>query len=488
MHVVMLASECAPAAKVGGLGDVVHGLSQELVARGHRVEIILPKYDCLRLDRVEGLALEPAPLSVPWQDGSVLCEVYSGLIDGLDCRFIAPGATHPYFQRGRFYGSPDDVERFTFFSRAALEWLHQTGARPDVLHCHDWQTALAPVLLYEIYERLGMDQTRVCFTLHNLAHQGLTDAKTLSWAGLNPASLLTPDRLLDARWPGAVNLMKGGIVYSNHVTTVSPTYAREVMSSALGMGLEPTLAAHQDKFSGILNGIDHRAWDPARDPRIAAPFDAATLDKKYENKRALRARLGLREGFKPLVASIGRLDPQKGVDLIRQAIPYCLNSGAQFVLLGSSPVPEIQRQFEALRDQYESSADCRLELAYNEELSRLIYAGADLILVPSRYEPCGLTQLIALRYGTIPVVRRTGGLADTVVDAGDEGAAAESRNGYLFADYSWAGFEPSLRRALGLWFAYPWEFRDLIVNAMRCDFSWRHPAAEYEKIYQRIRP
>src|ERR1051326_3054037 len=251
----MLSSECAPAAKVGGLGDVIHGLSRQLALNGHTVEIILPKYDCLRYDHIEGLTKTYNDLPVPFYQQSIHCSVFSGRMDGLNCFFIEPHSPQNFFDRHAIYGQHDDIERFAFFCRAAMEFMFKTNKHPEIIHCHDWQTGLAPMLLFEMYSRLGMTHPRVCYTLHNLGHQGVTGEHILRQAGLHPPEFLRPDRVQDNQNRFAANLMKGGIVFSNFITTVSPRYAAEVQSSDLGMGLQPTLRAHHQKFGGVLNGI-----------------------------------------------------------------------------------------------------------------------------------------------------------------------------------------------------------------------------------------
>jgi starch synthase len=488
MYVVMLASECAPVAKVGGLGDVVFGLSRELEIRGNSVEIILPKYDCLRYDQIFDLRLTFNDLLVPWYNGAVHCSVYFGFVHGRKCFFIEPHSEHNFFNRRQFYGQRDDDQRFTFFCRAALEFMHKSGKLPDIIHCHDWQTGLAPVLLYEIYQPLGMKHPRVCYTLHNLQHQGVTGEHILRATGLNRHQhFFHQDRLQDNFNRAGINLMKGGIVYSNFVTTVSPRYAWEIMNTSQNYGLGHTLHVHRDKMGGILNGLDYEFWNPAADRHIAQPYNAENLDDKYENKRALRQRFWLREAFKPVICYVGRLDHQKGVPLITHAIHYCMRNGGQFVLLGASADGRIGHHFWNLKQQYNDNPDCHLELGFNEELSRLIYAGGDVILVPSLFEPCGLTQMIGLRYGTVPVVRETGGLADTVFDANYSNLAEDQRNGFVFKDFNAQGVESALHRAIGLWYSYPDLFRKLMINGMRYDFSWNHPGSHYLKVYEYIR-
>lgn len=487
MFIVMVTPECAPAAKVGGLADVVHGLSKELAIRGNSVEIILPKYDCMRYDCIWGLTKCYSDLWVPYYEHWVHCDVYFGLVDGLKCFFIEPHLDRNFFNRGVFYGHVDDAERFAFFCRAAMEFLLKANKHPEIIHCHDWQTALVPVLLYEIYQGLGMWHPRVCFTLHNVAHQGIGGGQLLREVGLNPGALMNRDRLLDDYRPGAINLMKGGIVYSNFVTTVSPRYAHEIRQSNLGMGLQRVLGAHHQKFGGVLNGVDYGVWNPEVDSLIARRYGIGTLQDKYANKEALRHRLWLRQGMKPLVSFVGRLDPQKGVNLILNAVPYCLERGCQFVLLGSSLQGDINSAFWNLKRRFNEHPDCHLEIGYNEELAHLIYAGSDIILIPSEYEPCGLTQIIGLKYGTVPVVRYTGGLADTVFDANYGQKPYHERNGYVFNDYNWAGLESALQRAIGMWSHYPQYFRELMINGMRCDYSWNYPGRNYLNIYNYIK-
>ncbi len=487
MFIVMITPECAPVAKVGGLGDVVQGLSRELDLRGNAVEIILPKYDCMRYDRICGLQKTFGDLCVPYHDQHVHCDVYFGFVDGLKCFFIEPHSFKNFFDRHTFYGHDDDVERFAFFSRAALEFMLKTNKHPDIIHCHDWQTALVPVLLFDIYKHMGMTHPRVCYTLHNLKHQGVTGEYVLRQVGLDPAYYMTHDKLQDNFNHGAVNLMKGGIVYSNFITTVSPRYADEIKHSDLGCGLQHTLHDHAAKFGGVLNGIDYNVWNSETDPYIACQYGIETVGDKYKNKEALRQRLWLEKGFKPIVAVVSRLDHQKGVGLIRHAISYALENSCQFILLGSSPDPVTNNDFCALKQWLNDNPDCHLEISYDEELAHLIYAGADMILIPSAFEPCGLTQMIAMKYGTLPIVRNIGGLADTVFDADFSHRPYHERNGYVFNDFDNQGLQSAMSRAIGMWNIYPECFRELMVNAMRYDYSWNNPGQHYLNIYNHIK-
>jgi starch synthase len=488
LFIVHITPELAAVAKVGGLGDVVFGLSRELAIRGNHVEIILPKYASMRYDQIFEMQEVYKDLWVPWYDGAIHCTVFFGFVHDRKCFFIEPHSQDNFFNRGSIYGFKDDVLRYAFFSRAAMEFLWKSGKHPDIIHCHDWQTALVPIFLYEFYQAMGMIHPRVCLTIHNFAHQGVTGVEILHATGLHrPERFFDPTRMADNRHPKALNLLKGGIVYANFVTTVSPRYAFETKDQGQGFGLESTLHTHHIKYGGVVNGIDYDVWNPEVDRQIPVRYGMETIDGKYDNKRALRHRLMLADNDKPIVAFIGRLDPQKGLDLVRHAIFYTLERGAQFVLLGSSPDDRINGDFWNLKQMLNDSPDCHLEIGFDEDLSHLIYAGADMMLVPSRFEPCGLTQLIALRYGTIPVVRAIGGLADTVFDKDFSDRPLHVRNGYVFQDYDNPGLESALGRAIACYHHHPDHFRELMKNAMLSDYSWNVPGQDYLNIYDYIR-
>ena len=488
LTVVQVTPEFAPAAKVGGLADMVAGLSGELARRGHRVEVILPKYSHMRYDLIEGLSPCWEDLRVPWHGGHIPCGVFTGAVHGRTCFFIDPRSQDNYFNRGVYYGCGDDVARFAFFCRAALEFLRQSGRQPDILHCHDWPTGLVPVLLYEVYAEVGMTRPRVCFTVHNFQHQGTAGADLLHALGLHrPEHLFRQSQLGDNANPGVLNLLKGGIVYANFVTTVSRRHAWEAKDAGQGFGLESTLQAHHAKYGGIVNGVDYAYWNPETDPYIPHPYGVDSIEEKYRNKAGLRRRLLLADGPMPIVAFVGRLDPQKGLDLVRHGLMHALGSGAQFVLLGSSPDPAINAGFLDLKRRVNDDPDCHLEIGFDEELAHLIYAGADMMIVPSRFEPCGLTQLIALRYGAVPIVREVGGLADTVVDKDFTDRPYHERNGYVFADPTPEGLSWAMSRAISCYYAYPEDFRRLIRHGMRADFSWQRSAGHYLDVYELIR-
>lgn len=488
MYILHISAELAPVAKVGGLADVVYGLSREIEIRGNTVEIILPKYDCMWYDEIWGLHKVYEDLWVPWYSTSVACSVWFGFVHGRKCFFIEPHSQDNFFNRGSFYGFNDDPMRFAFFCRAAMEYLYKSGKRPDIIHCHDWQTGLIPVLLYEIYARMGMERQRVCYTIHNFKHQGITGESILWATGLGrPEHYFHYDRMLDNFNNTAINLMKGGIVYSNHITTVSPHHSWEARYTDQGYGLGQTLAIHHYKFSGVLNGLDYDIWNPETDRFIPSHYTVWNVDGKYPNKDALRERLWLRKEFKPLVAYVGRLDAQKGVHLIQHAMFYALEHNAQFILLGAGGDSGINNHFWHLKHYLNDNADCHMEIGFNEQLAHQIYAGADIVVVPSLFEPCGLAQMIAMRYGAVPVVRAVGGLVDTVFDRDFSDKLPEERNGYVFREADFAGLESALSRAIGLWYDYPKEFRRLITNGMASDYSWARSGEHYLGIYDYTR-
>ncbi|MBF0542223.1 MAG: glycogen synthase [Nitrospirae bacterium] len=482
MNIIMVSSECAPVSKVGGLADVVDGLGRELQNRGHTVAIILPKYDCMEAGEIIGLEVEMTDLWVPYFTEVIRCSIYKGIVHDLKCYFIEPQSEQKFFNRGVYYGAADDAERFAFFDRAALEFMYKANIRPDVIHCHDWQTGLISVLLSDMYAKLGMQNIKVCYTLHNIKHQGIASPKVLDMIGLNHKEYLRKDRLQDDSRPEYINLMKGGIVYSDSTNTVSPQYAWEIKNTDEGYGLERILIEKDDKYQGILNGIDYDTWNPEKDTFIRKNYGISTISDKEQNKQALRERLMIAQDNKPLIAAVGRLDPQKGVHLIKHTLFYALENNCQFVLLGSSPDKEISEYFWHLKYYLNDNPNCHLEIDYDDSLAHMIYAGADMIVVPSLFEPCGLTQLISMKYGTVPIVRKTGGLSDTVFDANS--IDGKRQNGFVFNDFTYAGIEGALAKATDLWYKDSAAFKTIMINAMSCDYSWNHPAESYIKLYR----
>lgn len=497
MHIIHIASEMAPLAKVGGLADVVLGLCRELSWKGHDVDIIIPKYDCMDSGVVRDMTVVTADLMSYYEGNWYHNTVWMGWVENLRVYFIDPHHPRYFFNRGCFYGCEDDLERYLYFSRTALEFLLKMQIRPDIIHLHDWQTAVVPLLYRDIYCRLGWCTPKIVFTIHNIEYQGRCTSSDLEKIGLKNAEYSTADALLDPIYPAVLNLLKGAIVYSDFVTTVSPNYAKEIKQSLGGQGLEKTLVKYQDKFSGILNGIDYSFWNPEIDRYLPSHYssrempvdrkDHNTLDRKGYIKKLLRERLGLAEFHQPIVACITRLVPQKGLELIKHALSFCLNNGGQFILLGSSPIPEVSAEFLALKHFYTDHPQVHLVLQYQEELSHWVYAGADILIVPSIFEPCGLTQMIALKYGTIPIVRRTGGLADTVFDIDNCGKKFEESNGYTFDEATTTAMDSPLKRAFDCWLHNPEKWRKLVINGMNIDFSWNKSSNLYLDIYKKLR-
>ncbi|CAI5507808.1 unnamed protein product, partial [Closterium sp. Naga37s-1] len=492
LHVVHIAAEMAPVAKVGGLADVITGLSKALQRRGHLVEIILPKYDCMDYSRINDLKPLDLKFSSFFDNEMHACKIWRGMVEGLPVYFIEPLHPARMFWRGTFYGCNDDFRRFTLFCRAALEFLYVSHKRPDIIHTHDWQTAVVAPLYWDVYVPKGLNSAQLAFTCHNFEYQGSEQASALAACGLDVSRHNVAERMRDNFTHDRVNLLKAGIVFSGVVTTVSPTYAMEVRGPEGGRGLHLTLGQHEKKFFGVLNGIDSEVWDPATDPLLCCPYSAAEPEGKAENKAYLKSMLGLSssgpDAHKPLVGCITRLVPQKGVHLIRHAIYRTLERGGQFVLLGSSPVPDIQKDFEGIERQFSSDPNIRLVLKYDESLSHLIYAGSDLFIIPSIFEPCGLTQLIAMRYGSIPIVRKTGGLADSVFDVDDPSIPVEKRNGFSFTASDVNALNYALDRAITAYYERREWWVQLVVHTMAMDFGWEQSSRQYEHLYHRCLP
>lgn len=436
LRVVHVTVEMAPIAKVGGMGDVVTALGRAVQEEGHQVTVVMPKYDVLRYDDIVDLMRTREF----WHNG-VQVSAWHGIVEGLSTIFLEP--QNGFFWVGCVYGRNDDASRFAWFCGAAAEYIRTSDLEPDVVHCHDWPTA--PVTWSDI------GGARTMFTIHNLNYG---------------ADLI-------GRAMGAAHV----------ATTVSPTYAQEISG-------HPAIAPHMTKFFGIRNGIDQHIWDPQQDEYLPMNYGVHDVTAgKAAAKAELRRRFGLASEDKPLAAVVTRLTHQKGTHLIKHAAWRTLERGAQFVLLGSAPDPKVQGEFDALaRDlsgQYGSQA--RLHFEYDEPLSHLIYAAADILLVPSMFEPCGLTQMIGMRYGTVPVVRRTGGLADTVFDLDDDceraAAAGQIPNGFSFEGTDSNSLDYALNRALTFWYDKKEEWEDLTQRIMRQDWSWDSPALDYADAY-----
>lgn len=470
MRIVHVAAELAPVAKVGGLADVVYGLSRACIAKGHQVEVILPLYSTLETNYIKNLRPKTHFLSL-FGSKEYTNTMWEGTLDGIPLLLIESGHPKRWFERSSIYNQPDDMERFLYFSRAVFDYLHRVAPRPDILHIHDWHPGALPLLWRE--ESAYSPPT--VLTVHNFAHQGLCPEGILSLIHLQQDA-----RVLDDRNPGMANLLKAAIVGSNAINTVSPTYAKEVLHGH-GYGLESLLQERGHGFRGILNGIDYTYWNPGTDPLLSHPYSLENLEPRKKQKAELRKRLKLEECTRPIIAVITRLVPQKGVELIRQAMVSSPLLGAQFILLGSSPIPEIQREFLELQDILVNNPHVSMHLKYDETLSHQIYGGSDILLVPSLFEPCGLTQLIALRYGSVPMVRKTGGLADTVHDLD-----SPTPNGFSFEAPTAEALESTIERALHYWRDKPNSWLHLQKTGMNQDFSWHTSAQRYLDMYRSI--
>lgn len=496
MHIIHIASELAPLAKVGGLADVLLGLCRELSWKGHDVDIIIPRYDCMDSNEIRDLTIAYNDLMVPYQGEWHKNTVWMGWVENLRVYFIQPHHPRHFFDRGCFYGCEDDIERFLYFSRAAMEFLFKQPLHPKIIHLHDWQTAIIANLQKEMYQKLGYNNSKVVFTVHNFEYQGKCAPEDLLKIDIKGKDYLKEDKMQDTQNPKLINLLKGGIVYSDFFTTVSPTYAKEVLKPENGKGMENVILKYATKFQGILNGVDYSYWNPEIDRYLPVHYssrempankkDRNTIEKKAFIKKLIRDRLQLSDDYRPIIGSVTRLVPQKGVHLIKYAIDYALKNKGQFILLGSSPITEIQKDFQALKQQFEGNPHVHLILHHQEDMAHMIYAASDMFIVPSIFEPCGLTQLIALKYGSIPIVRNTGGLTDTIFDVDNSDHPVDQRNGYIFNDPTIEAMDQALDRAFDCWFHQQDRWRTLMLNGMNMDFSWNKSSNKYIDIYEKL--
>lgn len=490
MHIIHVASELAPVAKVGGLADVLYGLSKELVKTGHEIEIILPKYDCIHYGYLKDLKPEHRDLWSFEGNQRYHNTIWSARMENLKVFLIEPHHPRYYFSRGCVYGCHDDIDRFAYFSRSVLEYLLFSGKQPDVLHIHDWATALMAPLYKEVYAKRDLKIGKTVLTIHNLEHQGKCSSHNLSLMGLKGEALMLPEKMQDPYSPSLINLLKGGIEHADVITTVSPNYEREIKTLEGGCGLHTALQKHEKKLKGILNGIDEEFWNPAKDSKLAANYCTRTsgikevLEGKRRNRKQLRKHLGLEEKDVPIVAAVTRLVTQKGPHLLHHAILKTLERGGQFVLLGSTFSSDIENSFRQLQKQFSKGRNAAICLDKDEALAHLIFAGADMLIVPSLFEPCGLTQLIGMRYGTVPIVRSTGGLADTVFDIDTaHHVPLDERNGFTFDFPDTLGVDWALNRALDCWFKDQKAWQRLMLQGMQKNFSWQKSAQDYLDIY-----
>ena len=469
VRVLFASSEVAPFAASGGLADVAGSLPVYLNRSNCDVRVILPLYSSISKDwRDKMRFITYCYVSLSWR--SAYCGIFELKDRGVTYYFID---NEQYFKRSSLYGEYDDGERFAFFSKAVIEALCRIDFEPDIIHCNDWQTAMIPVYLRE-YRWVGKLATvKTLFTIHNIQFQGQYDPYILGDIFGLPESDLTL-----MKWDGCLNLMKAAIELSDKVNTVSPTYASEILDPWYSFGLDPLLKGLQFKLCGILNGIDFDTWNPETDPAIAANYTADDQEGKLACKRDVLNEFGLDDDGRPLAVMIARLTEQKGVDLLAPIMDEVIKNGIQVAILGTGDV-KYEQIFTDIAARYPGS--CSARIAYNTSLSKRMYAGADIFLMPSKTEPCGLAQMQAMRYGTIPVVRKTGGLSDSVRDCGDgEGW------GFTFQNYEAWDLYNAMIRAKDLY--YDWDsWKEVRTRAMRCDMSWSRSAESYKFLYQEMK-
>ena len=472
-RILFVAAEALPYVKTGGLGDVAAALPKALVKEGYDVRVVLPLYfNIPDKFRTTMQYLGCCYVSLAWR--YQYCGVFTQKYDGVTYYFLD---NEYYFKRNGIYGHYDDAERFAFFSKAALEALPIMNFTPDIIHCHDWHTGLTPVYLDVYYRNVPYcKNARTVFTIHNIQFQGKYGNEICDDILGLPA-----DKKPLVQYQNCVNFMKGAIECSNKVTTVSPTYANEILNSYYSFGLQDILGARKYKLSGIINGIDVETNDPATDKALFKNYDKNTVADKAANKKGLQQMLNLDQNPNvPVIGMVTRLTEQKGMELIASVFEEILSKGVQMVVLGSG-----DWKYESLlKDMQKRFPDkLRAVLGFSGDLASKIYAGADIFLMPSKFEPCGLSQMISMRYGTIPIVRETGGLKDTVVPYN---GVTKQGTGFTFYSYNAHDMLYAIERAVGLYYDYKDDWKQLVQNAMSQDFSWNNICKQYIALYENL--
>ena len=479
--VAFIGSECYPFVKTGGLGDVMSALPKALAKLNLDVKVILPRYKCIPQEYQEKMEYRGSFYMNLCSDGK---QYYVGIME-----YQEDGVVYDFIDNDEFFswGNPytnliDDIPKFCYFAKASLAALNYLDWTPDVVHCHDWQAALVPLYLRTSFSDTDVGRAIAVLTIHNLRFQGVYDRKMIQyWSGL-PDYVFNKD-CLTQNWLDA-NMLKGGIDYCNKVTTVSNTYAEEIQTEEYGEGLAEHLRYHQNKILGIVNGIDTDIWDPATDKLLASNYDAGSVIKnKKVNKKALQEALGLDvDENKMVIGLISRLTNQKGLDLVNDVIPGIMDGNTQVVVLGTGD-SQYEDTFRYYENKYKGSF-CAY-IAYNENVAHNIYAGCDALLVPSRFEPCGLTQLISMRYGAVPIVRETGGLKDTVQPYN---VFENTGNGFTFDRYESGLLYDAINRAKTLYFENRKYWDDMVIRDMNKDVSWEKSAKQYKDMYVGLTP
>lgn len=470
MKVLFAASEAYPFAMSGGLADVAGALPKALRRRLIGARVVLPLYECVPEELRKNMKFITS-ITVPVAWRRQYCGIFEAKYGGVIYYLLD---NQYYFKRDALYGYYDDAERFAFFSRAVLEMIPHISFKPDVIHCNDWQTAMTPIFYKLMYKDTpGYENIKTVFTIHNIQYQGKYGHELIGEV------LGIPDSDADVvDYDDSVNLMKGGIECCDWITTVSPTYAKEIMDPWFAYGLDTELRFHGGKLSGIVNGIDYDVYNPEADPLIYKTYSADTADLKAENKRQLQERLGLpvREDV-PVIAIVSRMVSHKGLDLVKYCFEELLGADVQYVILGSGDL-EYESFFSDMAAKHSDKVS--LTIGFFPELAHKIYAASDIFLMPSKNEPCGLSQMVALRYGSIPVVRETGGLADTITDSGDG-----SGNGFIFKTYNAGDMSGAVWRAIeGYKNQEGWKI--LVKRAMGCNNSWNKSANDYINLYKHL--
>lgn len=456
MKVLMCASEVYPFAKTGGLADVVGALPAVLGDEGLEVKVFMPWYKGMRVNKKVNDEWGVIPVQ---KNVEVICI-----------------RNDNYFFRDGLYGTregdwPDNLDRFSFFSRKVLDVAQRLKFKPDVVHAHDWQAALIPVYLKTIYKDGFYAKTKSILTIHNLAYQGVFSKEQFGRIGIDQQYFSTEY----FEFYDKVNILKAGIVFADSVTTVSPAYSRQIQTKEYGCGLEGVLQQKKNRLRGILNGIDYGVWNPKSDAFLASPYEPSTLHNKKENKFALQKELKLEQSNSvPLIGIVTRLAQQKGVDILIEAIPSFIKE-YQLVVLGAG---DKKYEDKMLALGKANAKNMVVQLKFDERLAHRIYAGSDFFLMPSQFEPCGLSQLISFKYGTVPIVHHTGGLADTVTDYLED---PKKGNGFVMYQYSAPELVRAVKRA-GFVFALP-EWGALVKRVMKLNFSWKNAAKDYRRLY-----
>ena len=477
MKILFTSSEVEPFSKTGGLADVSHALPAALASRGHQLLVVTPQYASVKADDFERLG--ELNLRFPFGEQRAILRAAR-----MSRRHRVVFLDHPgfYARDGIYHGAseyPDTHRRFAFLSLGALAAAQALRFNPEVIHLNDWQTALAALALQRGYRGTSLDKASSVLTIHNLAYQGIFPKSAMADLGL-PWELFTSEGV---EFYDQLNFLKAGILFSDALTTVSPRYAREIQTPELGFGLDTAVRRRAADLSGILNGVDYREWDPQTDGFLPHRFNSDDLSGKERCKGDLLAHYGLRPPAKsapiPVFGMVSRLASQKGVDLLLEALPWVLERDLYVVVLGSGEA-KLEQGLLQLRDRW--PAKIGVQIGFDVKLSHLLEAGSDFFLMPSRYEPCGLNQMYSLRYGTVPVVRATGGLDDTVVDI-----SSSNGTGIKFEPYSASALAAAMHRALDL-YAEPARFDDVRRRGMKVDYSWGLSAEQYEKLYRSLRP